>query len=191
MKGLRKHWTALLGLGLLLTAAGLLLLDYLPAGVERAREEAALRQRLDMAEREAALRLEALEHEEAEATPPDLDALREDLGTWRMRLPAGLREEEQIRFVLELEALLDTEIDFRFGTYRPLAALHDGSELGALRLDLQLETDAAGLAALLRHLEKGERPVTVHSFALRTERGEYIGDLALDCYLLRPAGETE
>ena len=191
MKGLRKHWTALLGLGLLLAAAGLLLLDYLPVRAERAREEAALLQRLDMAEREAALRLEALEGETAEAAPQDQEALGDALRRWRARLPAGLREEEQIRFVLELEALLDTEIGFRFGTYRPLGVLHDGAELGALRLDLRLETDAAGLAALLRRLEEGERPVSVHSLALRAEGGGYAGDLSLDCYLLRPAGETD
>lgn len=191
MKRLGKHWPTLLGLALLLGAAVLLLLGYLPARAALAREEAALRQRLDMAEREAALRLAALEDGEQAEPASGPDAPLERLTAWCQRLPATLREEEQIAFVLELEALLDTEIAFRFGTYRPLAALHDGAELGALRLDLQLETDAAGLAALLRHLEEGERPVTVHSLALRTERGSYVGDLALDCYLLRPAGETE
>ena len=174
MKRLGKHWPTLLGLALLLGAAGLLLLGYLPARAALAREEAALRQRLVMAVREAALRLAALEDGEQAEPASDPDAPLERLAAWYQRLPATLREEEQIAFVLELEALLDTEIAFRFGTYRPLAALHDGAELGALR-----------------HLEEGERPVTVHSLALRTERGSYAGDLALDCYLLRPAGETE
>lgn len=191
MKGLRKNWTALLGLGLLLAAAGLLLLGYLPARSVRAQEEQALQQRLDMAEREAALRRAALEQADGSGTEQELNALKARLAEWSERLPAALREEEQIAFVLEMEALLGTEIDFRFGTYRPLAALHDGAELGALRLDLRLETDAAGLAALLGQLEETERPVTVSGAALRVERGRYVGTLTLDCYLLRPAEETE
>lgn len=187
MKRLRRNWPGLLGLGLLLAAAGLLLLGYLPARGARAREEQALNQRLDMAEREASLRRAALEQADPTESEQELNALKARLAEWYERLPATLREEEQISFVLELEALLDTEIGFRFGTYRPLAALHDGAELGALRLDLRLETDAAGLAALLLHLEETERPVTVSGAALRVERGRYIGSLTLDCYLLRPA----
>lgn len=188
MKGLRKHRSLLLGLGLLLAAAGLLALVWLPARRTAEREEAALLRRLDLAQREAEARRATLEP--GESPEPEAEDLRAALAAWRTRLPETLREEEQIRFILELETLLGTEIDFRFGTYRPLAALSDGAELGALRLELRLETDAAGLAALLRHLDGLERPVTVHSAALRTEGTRWAGTLRLDCYLLCPA-ETE
>ena len=190
MKGLRKNRSLLLGLGLLLAAAGLLTLVWLPARRAAEREEAALLRRLDLAQREAELRRAALEPGESPDPGPEPEDLRAALAVWRARLPETLREEDQIRFILELENLLGTEIDFRFGTYCPLATLSDGAELGALRLKLRLETDAAGLSALLRHLEGLEQAVTVHSAALQTEGTRCAGTLSLDCYLLRPA-ETE
>lgn len=75
--------------------------------------------------------------------------------------PVEMKEEDQIMYVLYLETIFGTEIDFAFSEAQPYVAMRDGSYLMQLRLNVNYETTYQGFQDMITYLATDSRITSV------------------------------
>lgn len=119
----------------------------------------------------------------------ELDAAMEEVKASQIELyesfPVELKEEDQIMYVLYLETLFGTEINFSFSSPQALAMLSQGTLMG-LTLTINYETTYDGFKDMINYLATDSRIVSVHSATIDydAEKNKVIGDITLLLYLV-------
>lgn len=101
--------------------------------------------------------------------------------------PKELREEDQILYVLYLEELFGTEIEFSFGEVAPLRSFSDASSLCGLTLTVNYETDYQGFKDMIEYLAADSRVTSIRYCTMQynAEKNTVSGSLTLLCYLMQ------
>jgi len=119
----------------------------------------------------------------------ELDAAIEEVKADRQELyenfPVELKEEDQIMYVLYLETLFDTEINFSFSTPQAMAMMSEGTLMG-LTLTVNYETTYKGFKEMIDYLATDSRIVSVYSATIDYDEktNKAIGDITLLLYLI-------
>lgn len=190
MKALKAYWKPLLGLLLILAAVLLVVRIYLPAHSEyRARRE-----QLENS-------ISAWQTIDAEGRryipvqdyiPAAEDAISESRRTLYGNFPAKIKEEDQIMYILYLEELFGTELQFGFGTEEELAVLSDGAVLSVLTITLECECGYEDFRRAVSQISRDGYIASVDSADMEyePESGLIKGTVTLRRYLLS-AGQSE
>ncbi len=100
--------------------------------------------------------------------------------------PVEMKEEDQIMYVLYLETIFGTEINFSFSAAQPLTALRDGSTLMGLVLQVNYETTYQGFKDMMNYLSTDSRITSVHTASIeydaKTDTAK--GQVTLVLYLI-------
>ncbi|MBO5128845.1 MAG: hypothetical protein J6B95_00660 [Oscillospiraceae bacterium] len=118
--------------------------------------------------------------DELEDAVKEIEASRLDL---YRKFPVELKEEDQIMYVLYLETLFDTEIQFAFGEAIPLAALQDGSTLEGLLITVNYETTYEGFKEMIDYLATDNRIASVYNATIAYDADKDIAAGALTLIL--------
>ena len=159
MKALGKYWKLLLAL-ILIGAAVFLYMDKYKT------EEAAYQQQLQQSQSLVeALKVSIERNKKYADIQDELEAAKAELDASRLALyqhfPVELKEEDQIMYVLYLETLFGTEIQFTFNEEQDMVALYDGSTLQGLILQVNYETTYQGFQDMISYLATDERITSV------------------------------
>ena len=121
--------------------------------------------------------------DDLEAAKAELDASRLDL---YQHFPVELKEEDQIMYVLYLETLFNTEIFFNFSQAQPVTALHDGSTLQGMILQVNYQTTYEGFQEMVQYLASDDRVTSVYEATIEydADRNIAAGVLTLVLYLV-------
>ncbi|MBR4056993.1 MAG: hypothetical protein IKK00_02505 [Oscillospiraceae bacterium] len=182
---MRKYWKVMLA-ALLLIAAAVLRLGVYSAektkyeqGVQKTGALIAAQERTIEENRRYAGVREKLPQAEAQ--------IEESRRALYAHFPTELREEDQILYVLYLEQLFGTEIDFSFGEVTPLRSFSDGSALCGLTLTVNYETDYQGFKDMIQYLASDSRVTSIRYCTMQynAEKNIVSGSLTLLCYLMQ------
>ncbi|MBR7147222.1 MAG: hypothetical protein IKD13_00195 [Firmicutes bacterium] len=184
MELIKKNWKALLALVLVIVSILVLMLGYFPARNEFQTEESQLTNTVNQLQMTISdnLRYESVQ-ELLEPSSKAVDLSRKAL---YQRLPAEMREEDQIMYVLYLEEKFGTEIMFDFGTVAPIAQFSDGAVLNGLSLTVNYEASYDQFKDMIDYLAQDSR-VTSIQYATMTYDAEndlVTGNLTLLLYLV-------
>lgn len=108
-----------------------------------------------------------------------MEQLEQDRATLYSDFPGGLKEEDQILYVMDLEDQLDMElmfgrtydslshsegrdINFAFGVVHPLIQLTDGSILCSVNVDIDFDMSYPEFKQMLRYLAQDERITSIN-----------------------------
>lgn len=121
--------------------------------------------------------------DELEDAVKEIEASRLDL---YRKFPVELKEEDQIMYVLYLETLFDTEIQFTFGEAIPLAALQDSSTLQGMLITVNYETTYEGFKEMIDYLATDNRIASVYNATIAYDADKDIaaGTLTLILYMV-------
>ena len=102
------------------------------------------------------------------------------------KFPVEMLQEDQIMYVLYLETIFGTEIQFNFGASQPMAALADGSTLKGLLLTVNYETTYKGFQDMLNYLSTDSRVTSVQYADIQydAKNDKAIGTVTLLLYLV-------
>ena len=178
-----KNWKIVLGVVLLLIA----LLVFTKVYWEGKEAHEAEVEQLNMY-------ITALEHNIAEnlkyaGIQEELDVAIAEVKASQLELyesfPVELKEEDQIMYVLYLETLFDTEINFSFSTPQAMAMLSEGTLMG-MTLTINYETTYDGFKEMVNYLATDSRIVSVYNATIDYDarRDKAIGDITLLLYLI-------
>lgn len=187
MKALAKNWRVVLALLLAVSAILIFCLGYLREKKSFEAERAELSAKILILNQEVAATSQYALYEEIQDLLPKAQAEMEQS---RMNLyekfPAELREEDQIMYVLYLEELFGTEIDFSFGSVMPLLRLNDGAILEGVTLTVNYETTYEGFKEMVNYLATDERITSIQYTTMDydPESDTATGSLTLLCYVL-------
>lgn len=178
-----KNWKLVLGVLLLLIALLVFVNVYLKNKEAHEAEVAQLNMYITALENNIAENLKyAGIQEELDAAIEEVKAARLDLYE---SFPVELKEEDQIMYVLYLETLFDTEINFSFSTPQAMAMLSEGTLMG-LTLTINYETTYRGFKEMIDYLATDDRIVSVYSATIDYDEktNKAIGDITLLLYLV-------
>lgn len=120
----------------------------------------------------------------------DLEEARAELDASRQELyghfPVELREEDQIMYVLYLETLFGTEINFTFSQPVSLVALNDGTDMQGLLMQVNYNTTYQGFKDMVSYLATDDRVVSVYDATIEYDqsKNKVSGTLSLILYLM-------
>jgi len=159
MNALKKVWKLLAALVLLVAAALIVVLEYLPAKM-------AYETRMASIENSIRILNETIsENKRYAAIQDSLGSAEAQLTESRQGLyqlfPAELREEDQIMYILYLEEQFGTEIHFSFATAQPITKLYDGAILAGVTLTVNYETTYQGFKDMVNYLATDSRITSV------------------------------
>lgn len=184
MKALGKYWKLLLAL-ILIGAAVFLYMDKYKT------EEAAYQQQLQQSQSLVeALKVSIERNKKYADIQDELEAAKAELDASRLALyqhfPVELKEEDQIMYVLYLETLFGTEIQFTFNEEQDMVALYDGSTLQGLILQVNYETTYQGFQDMISYLATDERITSVYDATISYDAQKDIatGVVTLVLYLV-------
>ena len=185
MKTLTRNWKALVAFLLLVAAVCVMLLVYRPAKQEYESKQQQLNMMITALQNTIAENLRYADIQEA--LPPAKDEISASLLELYKKFPAELREEDQIMYVVYLEELFGTEIQFQFGTLQAIGQLADGSVLCGLNLTINYETDYEGFKEMINYLASDSRLTSVeHATMYYDETNDVaVGSLTLICYVMQ------
>ena len=128
------------------------------------------------------MRYAAVQDQLEEATAA-VDASRLELYE---HFPVELKEEDQIMYILYLEQLFGTEIQFSFSSPQAIAALRDGSTLMGLTLDVNYETTYQGFKDMVNYLATDSRVTSVRYASIQYDAANDVaaGRITLMLYLI-------
>lgn len=184
METVKRNWKAFLGGALFVLAIIVFLLVYMPASDEYDSENSRLSNEINL------LQYTIVENERYAGVQGELDEAKAEVEQSRKELyehfPAQLREEDQIMYVVYLEELFGTEINFSFGSAEPLAQLSDEAILGGLTLTVNYETDYEGYKKMIQYLATDSRITSIQYSTMdyNSSTDTAQGSLTLLCYLL-------
>lgn len=184
MESIKRNWKACLGGLLLVLAIAVLLLVYMPASDDYDSENSRLSNEINL------LQYTIIENERYADVQDQLEEAKAEVEKSRLELyehfPVQLREEDQIMYVVYLEELFGTEINFSFGSAEPLAQLSDEAILGGLTLTVNYQTDYEGYKKMIQYLATDSRITSIQYSTMdydpNTDTAQ--GSLTLLCYLL-------
>lgn len=185
MKTIGKYWKIILSLVLVLIAALVFFLVYAPGKKEYQTQQSQLQSTI------ADLQFTISENLRYADIQDQLPAATEEVNASRKALyehfPVELREEDQIMYVLYLEELFGTEINFSFGTANSLRILSDGTVVNGLTLTVNYETTYQGFKDMIEYLATDSRITSIQyasvNYDSSTDRA--TGSLTLLCYVLK------
>ena len=125
-----------------------------------------------------------------ESIQEDLEAAKVELDASRISLyehfPVELREEDQIMYVLYLETLFGTEINFNFNQPVGLVALNDGSNMQGLLMQVNYDTTYQGFKDMVGYLATDDRIVSVYDATIEYDQNKdrVSGILTLILYMM-------
>ena len=128
------------------------------------------------------LRYEHIQEELAEETER-VQRSRENL---YKHFPVEMKEEDQIMYVLYLETIFGTEIQFAFSQSQPMMALSDGATLKGLTLTVNYETTYEGFQDMITYLATDSRVTSVQYADIQYDavNDKAIGTITLLLYLV-------
>ncbi len=102
------------------------------------------------------------------------------------KFPVEMKEEDQIMYILYLETIFGTEINFSFSKAQPIAALKDGSQLMGLTLTVNYETNYEGFQNMITYLATDSRITSVQFASIQYDasRDMAVGTVTLLLYLI-------
>lgn len=167
MRVLGRIWKIILALILLAGAAFVFLRIYLPNQVSYEVQRASLvaqnqvlQQQVIENAKYSSVDIEQLEKEEDKMEGSRLDLYR--------KFPQEFRQEDQIIYVVWLEEMFGTEIQFEFGSAEPIAYMSDGSVLGGVQLTVNFDATYEAYKKMIETLSTDERVASVVSSAFNT-----------------------
>lgn len=100
--------------------------------------------------------------------------------------PVEMKEEDQIMYVLYLETIFGTEIQFAFSQSQPMIALSDGATLKGLTLTVNYETTYKGFQDMINYLATDSRVTSVQYADIQYDavNDKAIGTITLLLYLV-------
>ena len=102
------------------------------------------------------------------------------------KFPVEMKEEDQIMYVLYLETIFGTEINFAFSKAQPIVALKDGAKLMGLTLTVNYETDYEGFQYMINYLATDSRITSVQFANIQYDKNRDMatGTVTLLLYLI-------
>ena len=119
----------------------------------------------------------------------ELDAAIEEVKSSQLELyesfPVELKEEDQIMYVLYLETLFKTEINFSFSNAQPMGMLSEGTLMG-MTLTVNYETTYDGFKDMINYLATDDRIVSIYNATIDYDaaRDKAVGEITLLIYLI-------
>jgi len=183
MKILGKYWKVLLAVVLLVVAY----MVYNTYQTEKAAYELQVKQTETMI---TSLQNAITKNKLYEDVQDDLDAAREEVNASRLELyqhfPVEMKEEDQIMYVLYLESIFGTEIQFSFAQPQALLSMRDGSTLMGLTLTVNYMTTYQGFQDMVTYLATDSRITSVQyaDIAYDPTSDTAVGTITLLLYLM-------
>ena len=102
------------------------------------------------------------------------------------KFPVEMKEEDQIMYILYLETVFGTEINFAFSKAQPIVALKDGANLMGLTLTVNYETSYQGFQDMINYLATDSRITSVQfaNISYDASRDMAVGTVTLLLYLI-------
>ena len=100
--------------------------------------------------------------------------------------PVEMKQEDQIMYVLYLETIFGTEIQFAFSEAQPMMALSDGAVLKGLTLTVNYETTYKGFQDMITYLATDSRVTSVQYADIQYDavNDKAVGTITLLLYLV-------
>lgn len=186
MRSILKYWKVIIAL-VLIGAALFLYYD------KYRKEEAAYQEQVKQLEQLADALEQSIEKNLRYKDSQDkLDAAKLELDASRLELyqhfPVELKEEDQIMYVLYLETVFGTEINFTFNQAVSLlpSPLSDGTDLQGLLLVVNYETTYQGFKEMVSYLAADDRLTSIYDATIAYDAKKDIasGTLSLILYVM-------
>lgn len=102
------------------------------------------------------------------------------------KFPVEMKQEDQIMYILYLETIFGTEINFNFAEAQPIVGLKDGSKLMGLTLTVNYETNYQGFQDMITYLATDSRVTSVQFAQIQYDpaRDMAAGTVTLLLYLI-------
>lgn len=102
------------------------------------------------------------------------------------KFPVKMKQEDQIMYVLYLEKIFGTEIQFAFSEAQPLMALKDGAKLMGLTLTVNYQTSYDGFLDMINYLATDSRVTSVQFAQIQYDAASdtAVGTVTLLLYLI-------
>lgn len=102
------------------------------------------------------------------------------------KFPVEMKQEDQIMYILYLETVFGTEINFSFAQAQPIVALKDGSKLMGLTLTVNYETNYQGFQDMITYLATDSRVTSVQFAQIQYDKNRDMaaGTVTLLLYLI-------
>ena len=178
-----RNWRLVLGIVLLVAALFTFFKVYLAEKTAHEMEVQTLNTYIMAMERNIAENMKyAGIQEELEAAIEEVKASQLELYE---SFPVELKEEDQIMYVLYLETLFDTEINFSFSTPQPIGMLSQGTLMG-MTLTVNYETTYDGFKDMIDYLATDDRIVSVYNATIEydAKTDKAVGNVTLLLYLV-------
>lgn len=184
MSALVKYWRVVLAIVLVMAAIPVFFIGYLSGQENFNSESSSLNMEIRTLQTTIAenTRYADVQDEIVDATA-DIEASRRTL---YQHFPVTLLEEDQIMYVLYLENLFGTEINFSFGSTTPIGMLSDGATLGGLTLTVNYETTYQGFKDMIEYLSTDSRITSIQYCTLNYDDASdtATGTLTLLLYVM-------
>lgn len=183
MQFLGKYWKALLAVILLIAVV----MVYSNYNSERKAHKTEVNQ---MNTNNAALQNRVEENLKYQGVQGQLEEATAQLMASRLELyqkfPVEMKEEDQIMYVLYLEKIFGTEIQFAFSTAQPMVALKDGANLMGLTLTVNYQTSYDGFLDMINYLATDSRVTSVQFAQIQYDANSdtAVGTVTLLLYLI-------
>ena len=183
MKSLAKYWKLIIALILVLAALWIYFSKY---QTEKAAYEAESQQIQSII---SVLETQLENNLKYKDIQDELDAAIEEVKASQLELyesfPVEMKEEDQIMYVLYLETLFDTEINFSFSTPQAMLMLSEGTLMG-MTLTVNYETTYDGFKDMINYLATDERIVSVYNATIEydAKTDKVVGNVTLLLYLI-------
>lgn len=185
MKILGKYWKVLLALVLIGAAALLYFQNYQE---EKAAYEQEVKQLQTMIQTMNARIKENMRYADVQ---DKLEAATAQVNDSRLELykhfPVEMKQEDQIMYILYLETIFGTEINFGFSSPQTIVSLSDGSELMGLTLTVNYETTYQGFQDMINYLATDSRVTSVNTATIAYDAAsdKAMGMVTLTLYLMK------
>ena len=183
MQFVGKYWKALLAVILLIAVV----VVYSNYDTERKAHKAEVNQ---LNTNNIALQNRVEENMKYEGVQDKLEEATAQLMASRLELyekfPVEMKEEDQIMYVLYLEKIFGTEIQFAFSTAQPMVALKDGAKLMGLTLTVNYQTSYDGFLEMINYLATDSRITSVQFAQIQYDANSdtAVGTVTLLLYLI-------
>ena len=178
-----RNWRLILGIILLLAAILTFTKVYLKEKKEHEQQVSTLNMYI------SALEMNIAENLKYAGIQDELDAAIEEVKASQLELyesfPVELKEEDQIMYVLYLETLFGTEINFSFSTPQAMGMLSEGTLMG-MTLTVNYEATYDGFKEMINYLATDDRIVSIYNATIEYDdaTNKASGEVTLLLYLI-------
>ena len=182
---MKTYWKFFLGLLLLIFAVLVIWRGYMPAQAEYEAEKEQLNTSIRTLQASV---VETSRYADVQEKIPEADAaIAERRAELYSKFPKEMKEEDQIMYILYLEDLFGTEIQFSFGTLGDIIQLSDGAILQALYLTFNYECGYSEFMDMINYLATDEKVTSVNYATINYDKEQdvAIGTVTITRYLLK------